>query len=211
MSMHVHYYVRPPKHVMSLLKTKFSQIPLQNPLSSVWRYRFTQATHAHCGVNMTVQLHRNSSTSRVRIKPYCPWHMCDLWLVMPYHRSWLSDKQIAMIFEYDTTAGLLGCNGRYLQMLRRNILHQSATRGKLYAILYNASTLRSLNYDRSIASSKAISKETGLVLPLSVSSKVTQWLLTSSSSSYRPLYLSFYNMFCNALPTQDLSNPCSLP
>jgi hypothetical protein len=70
----------------------------------------------------------------------------------------------------------------------------------------------SLTYDKSIASLKASSP----VYPLSVSSiifflKVIQYLLTSSSSSSRPFYLSFNHVFQKAVPMQDVTNPVSLP
>ena len=60
-----------------------------------------------------------------------------------------------------------------------------------------------------------------LMLPLRNASilspflKAIQWLLTSSPSSYLhfypSLYLSFNNVFQKAVPTQDMTNPVSLP
>jgi hypothetical protein len=45
--------------------------------------------------------------------------------------------------------------------------------------------------------------------------KVIPWLFTSSSSSFRhfypSLYLSFKNLFQKAVPTQNVTNPVSLP
>jgi hypothetical protein len=119
--MYVYYYVS-PKNISWLLWTKLSQIPLSNPLSlnSHW----DTASHRLYMLTVVWIWPRSYITTLPLegIKPYCLWHVRDLWLVMPYHRSWRSGRQVAMRSEYDTAVGLLGCNGRYLQMLRRNLL-----------------------------------------------------------------------------------------
>jgi len=48
------------------------------------------------------------------------------------------------------------------------------------------------------------------IIPLPVSSRflnIIHWLLTSYSSSSRPVYLSFNNLFQKTVPTQDVTNP----
>ena len=74
-----------------------------------------------------------------------------------------------------------------------------------------------LPYGKSIAASKSeFSRQGYPVFPLSSSSifffpKIIQQLLTSSTSSTRPFYLSFVKVFQKAVPTQLVTNSFSLP
>ena len=78
-------------------------------------------------------------------------------------------------------------------------------------------SLHILPYERSVVFSKAFSTRSMIQRVLfqitmsSVFLNSIQWLLTSSSSSSCPSYLSFSNLFQEAVPKQDATNPVTLP
>jgi hypothetical protein len=140
---------------------------------------------------------------------------------MPYHGSRMSGQNLAMRFEYHTPLGLLGCNSRYLQTFLGKLMdqfvliwteQQEKNSAQYCTVIITWFVLRNV---RRIFRSE-FSRECDLLIPLSISSTFSlpsghsQQLLTSSSSSFPPVYLCFNNVFWKAVPKRKVTSPVFL-